>query len=130
MTTISLSGVKEGMHVHDVNNEHVGKVRFVKMGDENPMSPGVETTTVSRAEGTRNESIVEEVAETIIPDDADDLPVEMRERLIREGYVRIDTGFLRSDRFVTPSQIQSISDDTVILSITKDTLTAPLETTD
>lgn len=125
MTTISLSGVKEGMHVHDVNDQHVGKVRFVKMSDESSLTPGGATATISPAERVRDESIVEEVAETIVPDDADDLPVEIRERLLRDGYVRIDTGFLRSDRFVTPDQIQSVSEDRVLLNITKDTLTAP-----
>jgi hypothetical protein len=125
MSTFSLTGVKEGMHVHDVNDQHVGKVRFVKLSDEGPLTTGVATATVSPAEVNRDESLVTEVAETIVPDDADDLPVEMRERLIREGYVRIDTGFLRADRFVTPDQIQSISDDVVMLSITKDTLNAP-----
>jgi hypothetical protein len=125
MTTISLTGVKEGMHVHDVNNQHVGKVRFVKMSDESLNTPGVSTATVSPAERNHDESIVEEVAEAIVPDDADDLPVEMRERLLRDGYVRVDTGILRADRFVTPDQIQSISDDAVLLNITKDTLMSP-----
>jgi hypothetical protein len=128
MTTVSLSGVKEGMRVHDVNDQDVGKVRFVKMGDESPRTPGAETATISGAERIRDESLVEEVAETIVPNDAEDLPVEMRERLIREGYIRIDTGFLRADRFVTPSQIASVADDMVMLSITKDTLMAPQTT--
>jgi hypothetical protein len=128
MTTVSLSGVKEGMHVHDVNDQHIGKVRFVKMGDENPSQPGTQTVTVSEAEHTHGNSLVEEVAETIIPDDADDLPAEMRELLLREGYVRIDTGFLRSDRFVTPSQIASVSEGAIMLNITKDTLMSPTST--
>ncbi len=125
--TASLTGIKEGMEVRDVNDQHLGTVRFVKLGDENPLEPGVDTVTVSKAEYDRDSSIVEQVAETLVPDAGDDLPETLRNRLLREGYVRVDTGFLHSDRFVTPTQIAQIGEDIVTLNITKETFMHPIE---
>jgi hypothetical protein len=48
----------------------------------------------------------------------------MRARLLRTGYIKIDSpGFLiETDRYVPSDQIASVTDDTVRLRVTKDTL--------
>ncbi len=128
MMNASLTGVRDGMEVRDVNDQHLGTVRFVKMGDENPLEPGIDTVTVSGAEyGREGSSIVEEVVETLVPDESDDLPETVRNRLLREGYIRVDTGVFRSDRFVTPTQIAQIGEEIVVLNITKETFMNPIE---
>jgi hypothetical protein len=66
-------------------------------------------------------SLVENLAEAFAGDN-DDLPREMRRRLLRDGYIRVDTGILKADRFVTPDQISSVSDENVYLSVMSDDL--------
>ena len=54
--------------------------------------------------------------------DTDEVPDVLRERLLRYGYIKIDTGLLKSDRFVESTQIAGIVEDHVNLHITRDEL--------
>jgi hypothetical protein len=55
----------------------------------------------------------------------DDLPDEIRERLLREGFVRVDaTGLLEPDRYVLPNQIEAVVNDQVRLKVGKAALIA------
>jgi hypothetical protein len=53
----------------------------------------------------------------------DEVPEELRERLINQGFVRIDAnGLFAADRYITPQQIDSVSGDGLMLNVTKDEL--------
>jgi hypothetical protein len=118
----ALTYVKQGMDVYDMNNDKIGTVDYVRMGDENPNTPGTDTVTARNAP-MRDDSLIEEVAEAIF--DTDDFPQVLRNRMLRYGYIRIDTGLLRADCYAMGDQVMSVSDGRVDLSITADELVRP-----
>jgi hypothetical protein len=116
-----LEKIHDGMKVYDAAQKEVGKVDFVQLSDENPRNPVPETAEVSPAvEGNKTDNLVQEVANLFDPDD---IPEELRSRLLREGFVRVDAaGLFKSDRYIFPNQIQSVSGDKVMLKVAKDEL--------
>jgi hypothetical protein len=51
------------------------------------------------------------------------MPKVLRDRLLRHGFIRIDThGLFASDRFALPDQIESVSEDCIQLRLSKDEL--------
>ena len=117
-----LNQVHEGMDVCDNEGEKIGSVRKVFLGavtdemDERGRGPA----TASNSEW-RDETLVDNIAEAFSADDP--LPEAVRGRLLRLGFIRIDTsGLFASDRYVLPDQIESISDDCVRLRLSKDEL--------
>ncbi len=121
MTTV-LDQIHDGMKVYDADQKEVGKVDFVQLSDENPRNPvpetaGVSPTVRNDAEG---DSLVRDIAQVFDPDD---IPKEMRSRLMREGFVRVDAaGLFKSDRYIFPNQIKSVNGDKVMLKVNKDDL--------
>ncbi|MBZ0293493.1 MAG: hypothetical protein K8L99_13075 [Anaerolineae bacterium] len=107
-----LTRIKEGMTVLDVHGDKVGTVKFVKFGDEDPNHPGPETVTADV--DTTPDNIIEEVAAVFR--DGTELPETIRKRLVRYGYVRIDTGLLSADRFAILDQVVSVTNDEVHLT--------------
>ncbi|MDB5542432.1 MAG: hypothetical protein JWQ89_4159 [Devosia sp.] len=119
LSTATLRSVEEGMKVFDRNHHHIGKVEFVQFGDDDPDTPEVEASAPSNL-GDRTHSLVDDIAEAFQPDD---LPQELRERLLQQGFVRIDAdGLFAADRYVTPEQIDAVTGDGLVLNVTKDEL--------
>ncbi len=114
-----LARVRQGMEVYDADGDHIGNVEFVQMGDEDPTNLGVETATDDRPE-LRDSSLVEDVARAFVTED--NVPEELAERMRRYGYIRLDAGLLRSDRFVMHDQISSVTEDRVNLNVKGDGL--------
>lgn len=115
-----LDHIHEGMAVYDVNEDKIGTVAFVQLTDERPSKPGPETATVSKTDEPYDNTLVKNIAEAFVGDD--DLPQEVRSKLLHEGFVRVDTGILKADRYVTPDQISHVSDENVYLSVTSDAM--------
>ncbi|HSL28704.1 MAG TPA: hypothetical protein VK900_05840 [Anaerolineales bacterium] len=116
-----LDQVHEDMRVCDSAGNEIGTVRQVFLGAtaDTPNTPGAGPATASTP-GLRDETLVDQIAE-IFSDDP--LPEVLRDRLLREGFIRIDThGLFASDRFALPDQIESVSDDCVRLRLAKDEL--------
>jgi hypothetical protein len=121
METINiLAKVHEGMTVYDYNGDSIGTVSFVQMTDELPGQPGPETAGETASESIYDDSFIEDVAEVFTGES--DLPDELRSKLLHEGYIRIDIGILRSDRFATADQVASVSDEEVHLNVDADSL--------
>ena len=76
--------------------------------------PETETT-----DEDRNDSLFQELAEVFAPDE---LPDEMRERLLQEGYVLIDRGALQGFGYVPESSIQNVTTDGIHLNIPGDNM--------
>jgi hypothetical protein len=148
-----LMRVQEGMKVYDAENHHVGKVRRVQMSGGNdpadadrqareaigdtraatagtgaavagsgatPAEPGAMSAEPGAAP-IYEDTLLGGVAEAFSP--GDDLPEELRARLLREGFVQIDsTGIFKADRFATPEQIADVADEGVMLNVTDDQL--------
>lgn len=119
-----LTQVHEGMGVYDVHDDHIGSVAFVHFGAASETQQELGTGPASPAPADnpqmREDSLVDNLIEAWDPNE---LPEELRERLLLSGYVRLDTaGLFASDRFITPDQIARVADDKVFLSVDRDGL--------
>jgi hypothetical protein len=116
-----LMQIHTGMKVYDRNEHEIGTIEYVQFTDEDSDSPGPETATetADKTSPDRN-GFMETIARAI--DGGDDLPEELRQKLLREGYIKIDTGILKSDVFALPNQVSSVSDENVYLEATRDEL--------
>lgn len=111
--------VEEGMRVFDRMHNEIGTVEWVQIGDDDPATPEVEAATADHPR-ERESSLIDNIAELFAPDQ---LPEEVRERLLQQGFIRIDAdGLFAADRYVTPDQILSVEGDAVMLSVTRDEL--------
>ncbi|RPI82988.1 MAG: hypothetical protein EHM41_17035 [Chloroflexi bacterium] len=125
MVSPILTRVKEGMTVVDQNGDKIGEVETVVFGSVGEgtigeaTGPADSTTPPNWHEGT----IVDMMAK-IFDDDDDDAGREiMEERLAREGFFKVNsTGLFSSDWYVTPDQVEAISEDLVQLNTGKDSL--------
>lgn len=114
-----LSRIYEGMEVYDSDGEKVGKVDYVRFGEEDLGELGTQAATPSQMAEDKN-TLFDNLADVFT--DANDIPETLRGRLLRYGYIKIDTGLLKSDRFVESTQIAGIVDDHVNLHVTRDEL--------
>lgn len=110
----------KGMRVFDRSNQEIGKVDDFRFS-ENEDNPDIIPTEVDAADRRRHGGLVEDIAEAFLPDD--EVPEVLRDRLLTEGYVRLDTkGLFAADRYILPEQIAASSGDALMLSVTKDEL--------
>ena len=116
----TLKFIEEGMKVFDRERHEIGKVEYVQFGDDDPDTPEVEAAAPNTLDD-RPRTLVDDIALAFTA--SDDLPEEVRERLLEQGFVRIDAhGIFAADRYVTPEQIDSVSGDGLLLNVTKDEL--------
>ncbi|UFU02537.1 hypothetical protein LQF12_13720 [Ruania suaedae] len=112
-STGPITEVREGMTVFDSGGEKVGTVRDIQMGD-----PGA--TTSAGQENDRGNSLVGNVADALR---IDSLPEAARERLMRVGFVRVDSsGLFHRDRYAASDEIGAVKDDAVHLTVAGDHL--------
>lgn len=111
-----LSRVREGMHVVDAKGEDVGKVEMVQMGDADAR------TTAGNEERPVN-PMFEAFAEALGGEREPDVPEPLRSRLVRAGYVKIDSSRLMdADRYVSSSNVREVSGDRVMLRVNRENL--------
>ena len=117
-----LQWVHEGMEVYDSKGDRIGKVRNLYMGTASEEA-------VEKGTGPAAAQAPQDLGHTILDDFARalggdvDMPETLRNRLLYEGYIRIDTkGLFASDYYATPEQIDVVSGEKVHLSVTKDKL--------
>ena len=115
-----LRDIHEGMKVYDSGMHEIGKVERVQFGNDDPSTPEQEAETLEGMEDGRDHSLMSDIAEAFV---TDRLPEEVRERLLLQGFVRIDAeGLFAGDRYVLPDQIGSVSDGKMVLKVSKDQL--------
>ncbi len=110
-----LAQIKEGMAVLDSAGARIGTVEEVYFGTG---SDEVEAYTADRGGGPSS-GLNPDIADTYAP--GPDLPDILRRRLLRHGYIRIDTG-IRQHAFALADQVTGVSNDTVRLSVPEDEL--------
>jgi len=115
-----LQSIREGMEVYDIQGDKVGHVEYVQFGDEDVTTLGTDTQTAVDPALRRDDSLMENIAEALTPDN--DLPEQLASQMIREGYIKIGTGMLRSDRYALMSQVASVTAERVDLNAHKDAL--------
>jgi hypothetical protein len=104
------------MDVFNTQNETIGKVEGVFLGTATPEQRkyGTGPATADPID-TIDDTFVEMIADVFAPDE---IPDEVAERLRYSGFVRVNAvGFGGSDRFVTPDQIDHVSDEGVHLRL-------------
>lgn len=113
--------IREGMDVYDSTGARIGKVEDFMASDEDPATPAPEVVDVGDADRVPQGDLAHILARAFAPDDA--LPREVQEKLLREGFVRIDAaGLFAADRYITPDQIASASEDRLTLTVPRDAL--------
>lgn len=113
-----LTRIREGMNVRDLHGDHIGVVNFVQFSDEDPHQPGPETVSVPAPE--HRNTFMEDLAGVFAG--SRELPEELRKRLMRHGYIRIDTGLLSADRIAIMDQVIGVTDKEVHLTADTDEL--------
>ena len=115
-----LRNVREGMKVIDSRRHEIGKVEFVQFGNDDPATPEIEAETTDGMKDGRAHGLLDTLADSFR---TDELAPEMRERLLMQGFVRIDAdGLFAADRYVLPDQIGGVSGDELMLNVSKDQL--------
>jgi hypothetical protein len=117
-----LAKIHEGMTVYDRTGNNIGTVEYVYLGavSEEAGKRGQGPATTS-APGRADSSRIDVFATAIIP--SDQVPEALRERLLRHGFIRIDsTGLFAANRYVLPGQIASVSGSRITLCVTRDEL--------
>lgn len=112
--------VREEMEVYDSTGDKVGTVKAVQFGDEDLERPGAETTTTQSQPKAGENSLVDDFARAISSDDRS--PDELLAQFERYGYLTVDAGLLRSNRYVRADQITSVSGNRVELNASHDEL--------
>ena len=111
--------VHKGMKVLDRMQNEIGKIDDFRFS-ENEDEPEVQPAGLDPIDTRHDPSLIEDLAKAF---DADEMPEVLRDRLLSEGYVRIDTkGLFAADRYILPEQIASSADDQLILNVSKDEL--------
>ena len=119
-TAHTLKLIEEGMKVFDRERHEIGRVEYVRFGDDDPTTPQVEAAAPNTLD-TGRDTLLDSLAEAFGAND--DLPEEIRQKLLQQGFVRIDAkGIFAADRYVTPGQIASVSADGLTLNVSKDEL--------
>lgn len=111
--------IRIGMKVYDSLHKHIGKVDDFR-APENATDPEIEPADIDATDKPGRESIVDVVAKAF---DDDPIPEVLRDRLLTEGYVRLDAdGLFAADRYILPEQIASTTSDGIVLNVKKDQL--------
>ena len=117
-----LTQVYEGMSVYDQRGKKIGTVRHVYLGavTEEEDERGLGPATVSSPEKSEH-SLIEDFMNAVSPHDP--VPDPLRQRLLRHGFIRINTsGLFAADRYAMPDQIASVADDRITLHVMREDL--------
>jgi len=115
------ANLHDGMIVVDRDMNLIGKVETFRASDEDPTHPGPETVTGSPIVEQDRNSLTAILADVFRPDD--ELPQEMQEKLLRDGFIRVDgEGLFAADRYVFPEQIERVDGDRIVLKVSRDSL--------
>ena len=117
-----LTQIYEGMAVYDSGGDYIGEVEHVYLGavSEEADRRGGGPETAPSPESAES-SLIGDLARAIFP--ADRVPTPLRQRLLRLGFIRIDSaGIFAADRYVTPDQIADVSEGRVTLRVARDEL--------
>ncbi|WDR02214.1 hypothetical protein PSQ19_16435 [Devosia algicola] len=107
-----LDKVSSGMKVFDVEGDEIGEVERVQAGGETLAQAG--TTDLSGADQNDPINWIAHAFTT------DSVPEELRERLLSQGFIRIDAdGLFASDRYLLPDQIAAVATGRVDLNVRK-----------
>jgi hypothetical protein len=107
-----LSMIEKGMRVYDNQGEEVGTVEFVHFSEA---SGSRSTGAASLPDEPAKSDLIEIIRKVF---GSDDLPEELRERLLMRGFVKIDSAKLfGADRYAMSDQIAKVENNGVHLKV-------------
>jgi hypothetical protein len=110
--SLPISRVREGMEVVEADGKKIGKVVYVHLGD-----PDASTVTDDEEQPAGLLDFVDSVFGK-----EPNVPEEVRERLLHDGFIKIDGGLLGPTRYALAGQIARVSGNTVYLADRKEEL--------
>lgn len=111
----TMKDVRQGMRVVDAAGEEVGTVEDLKMGDS-------EAQTAQGQVTGGDGGLVGDVASAFDGGEPG-VPPELAERMLRLGYIKIDTkGLFAGDLYAAADRIDQVTQDTVRLNVDRDQL--------
>lgn len=115
------ASLHEGMPVYDSGMKHIGTVETFRVTDEAPDNPEIDAAGVSPVLEDERTGLAGMLADVFSDDH--ELPREMQEKALREGFVRLDAdGLFAADRYIFPEQIDRVDADRLVLSVSRDAL--------
>lgn len=113
-----LENVHEGMDVYDADNKLLGKIDGLYLGEASLQSSeiGDVPATVSAPRPASDAMIA--VIQRVFG--KDELPQEVKERLLQHGFVHVNVpGLLAHNRYVMPEQITQVTNEGIVLRATR-----------
>src|SRR5215217_3427186 len=107
--TESISRVKKGMTVRDVDGKKVGKVNLIRLGDPEAGMAAQEKAALGQG------LLVDEFSHGFGGSDEPHVPDSIRARLITAGFIRVDGGLFSRRRYAIADQIARVEGDDVHL---------------
>ena len=122
-TQLVFKQIRKDMAVFDSEGKKFGKVKDYYFGaDSDEMQQHGAGAATAPDPSVTNKNLVTDVAQAVFSG-VDDLPEEMRQRLLNEGFIRINTnGLFSSDRFALADEIEMVNADGVHLNVPRDGL--------
>ncbi|MHB8627475.1 MAG: hypothetical protein ACYDBJ_13930 [Aggregatilineales bacterium] len=116
-----LKVIKEGMEVYDRLGKKIGTVTDLYLGASSPESNRRGTgSATAPSPDMRGDTLVDDIARVFVPDD---LPQVLRDRLIQNGFVKLNgEGLFSHARYILPNQIDSVAGNRVDLRVSRDEL--------
>jgi hypothetical protein len=122
--------IHEGVKVLDREHNEIGHVDDVFLGavDQSPENKAEGPSTVNAIRDNNAQAYIPNFAMGGVdpikgsPAHEKGTDTTVRDRLLREGYVHIETGALSRDRVALPDQIEKVDGSALILKVTKDQL--------
>jgi len=121
--TNSFNQIREGMKVYDSDRKNIGTVETVYSGsasDAELAGAGGSVPATVADTPTRMDSPFSSLDDIFDPEDK--IPKVVADRLLYNGFIKIDAGWFGADRYVMPNQISFVRDGEVFLSKTCDQL--------
>lgn len=113
--------VREGMDVYDRYGDRIGIVEFVTFGDGDfDPDDTIDLTEQARERRQNHEFRRREVLTDL--DTAEHIPYDIRLHMEQEGFVLMDAGLLRTDRYILPEQIINVAGNRLVVRAMRDDL--------
>ena len=108
------SEVRKGMKVFDRLQKEIGKVEDFRFS-ENDTDHAIQPEEIDPIDRTRQDTFMLALTQSFV---ADGLPQELHDRLLTEGYVKLDAkGLFAADKYILPEQIASADGQGLFLNV-------------
>jgi hypothetical protein len=115
-----LHTIHNGMEVMDDTGNVIGTVQQVYLGEMEAQGIS-EGSPTDELKPNAARTLTENLARVFTVDESN-MPQELRERLLHDGYIRMDSGLIHLPRYILPENIATVTPDEVVLNVERDAL--------